>query len=235
MHHLPPNLLLYSLRLANLVDFNGHLWYNVSMKKFSDYIQESATFGDGTLTIFDIDETMFHTTAAIAVVKAGKVVRHLSNKEFNMYTLQKGEHFDFDEFRSAAKFAESKPIARMIAKARAISSGIVDKPSSRIIILTARADFDDREKFLDVFRGQGLDMSKIRVERAGNITSDHDVATKKYIIIHNYLNTKMFSKVRLFDDSMDNLRVFLKLKTLFPTVKFEAYFANPDGSIKTVK
>lgn len=205
------------------------------MIKFQDYLQEQATFGDGSLTIFDIDDTLFHTTAMIKVVKNGKEIKKLTNQEFNTYTLQPGEQFDFSEFRSAEKFAESKPISRMIAKAKAISHGIALKPQSKVVIVTARANFDDKEKFLDVFRKQGLDMNKIRVERAGNIQGDHDVAAKKYIIIHNYLNTKQFSKVRLFDDSMANLKTFLKLQSVFPTVKFEAYFANADGSIKTVK
>ena len=204
----------------------------ITLKRF---IQESATFKDGSLTIFDIDETLFHTYAQIAVVANGKVVRKLTNSEFNTYQLKPGEKFDFSEFRSADKFAESTPIPRMIAKAKAIANGIATKPNSRVIILTARADFDNKEKFLDVFRKQGLDMSKIRVERAGNIESDHDVATKKYMIIHTYLNTRQFSKVRLFDDSMANLKVFLQLKRQFPTVKFEAYYAMPNGSIKTIR
>lgn len=205
------------------------------MKSFAEFLKEQATLGDGSLTIFDIDETLFHTTAQIAVMKDGKVLKRLSNSEFNTYMLKPGESFDFSEFRSSEKFAESKPISRMINKAKAISQGIAQKPLSRIIILTARADFDNKERFLDVFRNHGLDMSKIRVERAGNIVTDHDVATKKYIIIYNYLNTKQFSKVRLFDDSVENLKTFLKLRSRFPAVKFEAYFAKPDGSIKTIK
>lgn len=187
------------------------------------------------MTIFDIDETLFHTYAKIAVVKNGKIIKRLSNSEFNTYHLGKDESFDFSEFRSAEKFAESKPIGKMIAKAKAIARGIAIKPQSRIVIITARANFDNKEKFLDVFRAQGLDMNKIRVERAGNIEDDIDVAAKKYIIIRNYLNTKQYRKVRLFDDSMANLKTFLKLRQEFPLIKFEAYFANPDGSIKTVK
>jgi hypothetical protein len=205
------------------------------MKKFSDFRQEQSSLGEGSLTIFDIDETLFHTYAKIAVVKNGKIIKRLSNSEFNTYHLGKDESFEFSEFRSAEKFAESKPIGRMIAKAKAIARGIAIKPQSRIVIITARANFDNKEKFLDVFRAQGLDMSKIRVERAGNIEDDIDVAAKKYIIIRNYLNTKQYRKVRLFDDSMANLKTFLKLRQEFPLIKFEAYFANPDGSIKTVK
>jgi glutaredoxin-related protein len=73
------------------------------------------------------------------------------------------------------------------------------------------------------------------VERAGKIPGDMLPAHKKFIIIHNYLKAGQFSRVRLFDDSMTNLKVFLQLRDRFPDIKFEAYFANKDGSIRTVK
>jgi glutaredoxin-related protein len=44
-----------------------------------------------------------------------------------------------------------------------------------------------------------------------------------------------FARVRLFDDSMTNLKEFLKMKQEFPQISFEAYFANPDGSVRTIK
>ena len=56
------------------------------------------------LTIFDIDDTLFRTTAQIKVVKDGREIRSLNNQEFNTYKLQDGESFDFGEFRNAEKF-----------------------------------------------------------------------------------------------------------------------------------
>ena len=47
------------------------------------------------LTIFDIDDTLFRTTAQIKVVKDGKFIRSLNNQEFNTYQLKTGESFDF--------------------------------------------------------------------------------------------------------------------------------------------
>lgn len=205
------------------------------MIRFNEYLKEQTQYKDGGLTIFDIDETLFHTTAMISVVKDGKVINRLTNSQFNTYQLKPGESFDYSEFRSAEKFAESKPIARMLEKAKAIVNNVSNNPLSKVVIITARANFDNKEKFLNVFRGHGLDMNKVRVERAGNIGDVEDIAAKKYVIIYNYLNTKQYSRVRLFDDSMANLRMFLKLKTHFPGVSFEAYFAKPDGSVKLVK
>lgn len=204
------------------------------MKRFSEYIKEETM--TGSLTIFDIDDTLFHTTAQIAVKKDGKVIRKLTNNEFNTYTLKVGEEFDFSEFRDAHKFYhESKPIQRMMAKAKAILANSVKNPNSKVVIITARANFDDKDKFLATFRKYGFDIDKVRVERAGNIEGEIIPAFKKAIIIRNYLNTKQYSKVRLFDDSMSNLKEFLRLKTEFDNVTFEAFFANPDGSIRTIK
>jgi len=205
------------------------------MLKFNEYLEEQTQFKDGGLTIFDIDDTLFHTTAMIAVTKDGKVIKKLSNQEYNTYTLKPGEDFDYSEFRSAKKFHESKPISKMISKAQAIIRNSESNPLSKVVVITARANFDDKNTFLQMFQKHGIDTNKVRIERAGNIGDVHDVAAKKYVIIYNYLNTKQFSRVRLFDDSMANLRTFLKLQSTFPAVKFEAYFAKPDGRVTNVK
>jgi hypothetical protein len=197
---------------------------------------EAAQYQDGGLTIFDIDETLFHTTAQIGVLKEGKLVKKLSNTEFNNYKLQPGESYDYKEFSDSEKFyKESQPVRKMMDKARAIVRNVERHPKSKVVIITARNNFNDKKRFLDTFRKHGFAIDKVRVERAGRIEGEFIPAFKKAIIIRNYLRTKQFSRVRLFDDSMSNLKEFLKLKKEFPMVSFEAFYANPDGSIKTIK
>lgn len=201
---------------------------------FKEYVENG--FKDGGLTIFDIDDTLFHTTATINVKKDGKVIKSLTNQEFNTYKLGKGEEFDFAEFKNAEKFAkESRPIGKMLEKAKAIIAHSEKTPNSKVVIITARDDFDDKEKFLDTFRKHGIDIDKVRVERAGKIKSIESPDIKKYVIIHNMLNTKEFSRVRLFDDSITNLKTFLKLKETFPSIQFKAFFVKADGTLKQVK
>ena len=196
---------------------------------------ESA-FKDGGLTIFDIDDTLFNTTAKVAVVKNGRVAKQLTSQQFNSYQLNVGEKFDFSQFADSDKFfRESTPISKMFNKAKAIVRNVQNKPNSRVVIITARNNFQDKNKFLATFRKYGFDIDKVKIERAGRIEGEMIPAFKKAIIIRNYLNTKEFSRVRLFDDSMSNLREFLKLKKEFPNVMFEAFFANPDGSVRTIK
>ena len=183
------------------------------------------------LTIFDIDDTLFHTTAQIKVMKDGREVRSLTNQEFNVYKLQPGESFDFGEFKNAEKFnRESVPIGPMIAKLKAILNNAGD---STVIMLTARSDFDNKELFLDTFKRYGIDMSKIHVHRSGSLGLPS--AEGKAVWIRKYLDTGKYGRVRLYDDAMSNLKMLIGLRQEYPNVQFFPYFVTPEGSIRTVK
>lgn len=190
--------------------------------------------GTGTLTIFDIDETLFHTKAMVKVVKEGLVVRVLDNQEFNTYERKPGEVYDFGQFKNAEYFRKtSVPVVRMIEKAKAIVKA-KKNPHSRAIICTARADFDDKEMFLRTFRDHGLPIDQMHVERAGNLGLNTSAEAKK-VVFRKYLNTRNYIKTRLYDDAMSNLKAFLELKNEYPNVEFEAWFVNPDGTVKRIK
>jgi predicted chitinase len=202
--------------------------------KILEVISEKNASPSGSmgLTIFDIDDTLFHTTAQIKVIKDGKVVKTLTNQEFNNYQLQPEEEFDFGEFRNAEKFAkESEPIKPMINTLKRI----LDRASNtKVIMLTARADFDDKDTFLNTFEKYGIDMSRIHVHRAGNLPGDDPPAIKKAVWVRKYLNTGKYNRVNLIDDSMSNLTVFKSLQSEYPQVDFDAYFVKPSGSIDVV-
>ena len=199
------------------------------MLKFKEFTKE------GYLTIFDIDDTLFHTTAQIIIRKSGKAIKKLTSAEFNHYKLGPGESADFSEFEDAEKFnKESTPITKMFNKAKALLADTKKHPNNKVIIVTARPNLDDRDTFLKTFKKYGLDIDKVRVERAGKISASN-APQSKAIIIYNYLKTGQFNKVRLFDDSINNLKEFLKLEKHFPDIKFTAWHAHTDGTVKQVK
>ncbi len=201
------------------------------MKNFITYLEEAQGKG---LTIFDIDETMFITKAKVKVVKNGKVIKKLDNQEFNTYKKKPGEDYDFGEFKNAEVFNRtSTPIARMINKVKVILKNAT-KAGSKVIIVTARPNFDNKKIFLDTFRKQGIDIDKIYVERAGNLGSG-PAADNKRVIFKKYLNQKIYKRIRLFDDARSNLKVFLSLQKDYPDVSFEAFLAKPNGSVSRVR
>ena len=202
------------------------------MENFLKYLEEATGKG---LTMFDVDETMFKTKAKVKVVnKNGKVVKKLDNQQFNLYKKKAGEEYDFGEFKNAEVFNRtSTPIARMINKVKVILRNAVRK-GSKVIIVTARPNFDDKELFLDTFRNQGIDIDKIYVERAGNLGGG-PAADNKKVIFRKYLDQKIYKRIRLFDDAKSNLKAFLSLQKDYPDVSFEAFLAKPNGSVSRVR
>ena len=71
------------------------------MLSLSDYIAREFTV-NGTrstrIILFDVDDTLIHTTAQIGILKNGKYIKKITNSEFNEYILKPGEKFDYSEF-----------------------------------------------------------------------------------------------------------------------------------------
>jgi hypothetical protein len=206
-----------------------------SFKQF--YTESVHKRGLGSLTIFDIDDTLFHTTAKVGVVdKNGNKTKDLSNSEFNTYSWKEGERPDFSEFSDADKFnKESAPIPSMVKKIKGILRNVHKNPRSKVIIITARKDFDNKEVFLNTFRRQGINIDMVHVERAGNIKAPGlSIAEKKAVIVREYLDTKQFDVARLYDDAQANIAVFVQLGEEYPEVNFEGYWVDSEGKAHKV-
>jgi GNAT superfamily N-acetyltransferase len=181
--------------------------------------------GSGKLVIFDIDDTLVNTDTRVNVVQDGRVIKQLNSHDFTHYKLGPGETFDFGEFKDAREFyTKARPIPGMIKQLKHdIATG------NRVIMLTARSDFNDRDVFLDTFRRFGIDMDKVHVYRAGNLTIKAATEEKKKIILKHLLGKEHFDKLIMYDDSVPNLNAFLSLKQDYPYSKFYAWHVDPNG------
>ena len=182
-------------------------------------------FANSKLVIFDIDDTLVNTDTKVNVVRDGKVTKQLNSHDFTHYQLQPGEEFDFGAFRDAREFyTQARPIPGMIRQLKQdIATG------NRVIMLTARADFNDREVFLDTFRQYGIDMDQVHVYRAGNLNVKTATEEKKKIILKHLLGRTHYDKVIMYDDSVPNLNAFLSLRQDFPWSRFYAWHVDPSG------
>ena len=177
------------------------------------------------LVIFDIDDTLVHTQTKVNVVKDGQVAKELNSHDFTHYKLQPGEQFDFENFRNAHDFFHnSKPIIPMMNQLKHdIATG------NKVVMVTARADFDDRELFLDTFRKYGVDIDRVHVYRAGNMTGKMQTEEKKKIIIRKLLDQGQYTKAIMYDDAVPNLDSFVELKDEYPRTKFYAWHVSLEG------
>jgi len=223
------------------------------MSRFNKYLNElSSEYGAG-ITFVDVDDTIFKTFAKIYVIFNGVVVKKLSNQEFNTYTLKDGEEFDFREFRDAKTFRKTSiPIDKTIKRIKRMFLNI-KKRDSKIILLTARSDFDDKNEFLNTFRDYGIPIDNMYVERAGN--KEGIIAELKKKIILKYLSTGLYRRVRLIDDDMANIKGFLSIeksipndiinkvkekyginkKENIPVIEFFGLLVQANGSLKRIK
>lgn len=201
------------------------------MLRFNEFLTE----GNKGLTIFDIDDTMFVSKARVIVKnKNNTTEKPLTPQEFNNYKLGKDEYFDYGEFRSSKIFYQTAtPIARMVAKAKAIIKNATAK-GSKVIVVTARSDMDDKDLFIKTFEAHGIPMKNVYIERAGNMSGKNSAANKS-IIFRKYLKTDEYARVRLFDDHKENLDALLDLKREFPNIEMFAYLANKNGNVKRIK
>jgi len=176
------------------------------------------------LVIFDIDDTLVHTQTKVHVVKDGETIKSLNSHDFTHYKLQPGESFDFGDFRNAREFFEkSRPIIPMMNQLkRDIATG------NKVVMVTARADFDDKELFLDTFRKYGVDIDKVHVYRAGN-SKQGTTEERKKAIIKNLLDKDNFSKAIMYDDAKPNLHSFIELKQDYPDTRFYAWHVSLEG------
>lgn len=182
-------------------------------------------FSNSKLVIFDIDDTLVNTDTRVNVVKDGRVIHQLNSHEFTNYKLQPGEEFDFGAFRDAREFlAKARPIPGMIRQLKHdIATG------NKVIMVTARADFDDRDIFLDTFRRLGIDIDRVHVYRAGNLAVKAATEEKKKIILKHLLGKEHYDKVIMYDDSVPNLDAFLSLKQDYPWSRFYAWHVDHNG------
>lgn len=226
------------------------------MTRYKNFINElSSIYGKG-ITFIDIDETIFRTFAKIYVIdKETKEIKlKLNNQEFNTYKLKDDEEFDFREFENAKIFNETSiPIEKTINRIKRMFQNI-DKRGSKVILLTARSDFDDKETFLDTFRKIGIPIDSIYVERVGNFGANpaiykniiraygmpKSIADSKEKVIMNYISTGEYRRVRLVDDNLDNLKQFLKIeknisKSIVQKVKTIHKIVDDNESIKPIE
>lgn len=189
------------------------------MLSFSNFLAEGL---NRKLTIFDMDETLLaHDPKHLKVHvrdNQGKLLKSLTNQEFNKYKLKPGEHFDFKDFRSAKVLGQSAhPIKPMINRLNQLK-----RRGFKTEIVTARADLDDKHKVKKHLKRFGIDIKTTHLRRAGNIegTSTGD---RKRKVISDQIKKHKYNEVHLYDDDLGNHKHFAKLKQDHPGVKLVSH------------
>lgn len=187
----------------------------------------------GTLTIFDVDDTLFRTKAITRVLVNGMPLYSLTDSELNSHTLKHHEEYDYSQYYDANFFrVTADPIERMVEKARLIVKA-KDNPDSRAIIVTARPWLDDMPLFIQTFHDHGIDIDEVDFHCVGDDYTCNTAEAKKKIF-RLYLSRGNYNATRIYEDNILNIEGFLELKQEYPDVSFEAFRVLEDGIIMEV-
>lgn len=188
------------------------------------------------LHVFDIDDTLLKTTARVGIKnEQGEIVEVITPGAFNNRALKPGESYDFTEFKSADKFFhESTTIPNMLLTFQRVAGKVRNNlvPGSRVILNTARGDFDNLEKFFATFKKHGIEIADEDVKLAGDVPGNLSTAENKLVIIREYIEREDFRSVYMYDDNEKNLAHFLGLGSDYPNINFRAYCISDSGAMR---
>lgn len=180
------------------------------MLSLSEYLFKEFTVNgskSNRIILFDVDDTLIHTTAKICVLKRNKIVKKLTNSEFNEYTLKHGETFDFSEF--------DDPVILNNELLTKYWKTLINeyKKGTHIGIITARGDCD---MIFNFFKKKGIEIKKELIFAVGDpkLQLTGTVAQKKSTIISKLIWLG-YRTLIFFDDNETNLKFAKRLENKY--------------------
>ena len=155
--------------------------------------------------VFDFDDTLAMTDACVLVIglvdhsgslgyrdMRRKIVKRLTPAEFNTYELQKGEEFDFSQFKNPEFILNGKP-TKLIELAQEIY-----REGHNLFILTARSNSiaDAIQEFLNQF---GIEATAVHC--VGD--SGSDISRNKRKVLLTIMES--YDKIYFYDDDTANV------------------------------
>lgn len=193
-----------------------HVYYieykTSNMQSLSSYLRTHNQFTVGGTTsdkllIFDVDDTLIHTTASILVMKGDKPIKKLTNAEYNDYRLKPGEWFDYSEFDDPKILRKETFTKYWDTLKREYAKG------THISILTARSIGSEIREF---FLHNGIDIKPQLVFAVGDpkLGLTGSVQDRKAKIIGD-LALLGYKTIVFFDDNEGNLQTAKALEKKF--------------------
>lgn len=187
------------------------------MQSLSSYLKSRTTefTAGGTrskkVLIFDLDDTIINTSANIKVLKNGREIKTISNKDFNNYILKPGESFDFTEFNDREILSKETFTKYWRTLKREYLRGV------HICILTARNDCDMiRDFFLQ--NGINIKLALIIAVNDPRLGLNGNIHERKAQSIQ-YLHKLGYDTMIFFDDNKENLEAAKALEKSITDIK----------------
>lgn len=173
-------------------------------ESLSSYLKNSIHGNQSTrILLFDVDDTLIHTSAQIWIRSRDGSERSISNQEFNDYKAKPGEEFDFREFNSQKILDNDIPTKYLNTLKKEYAKG------THIGIITARSDCSLIKKFL-LKKGISIKTELIFAVNDPQLGLEGSIQEKKAQIIDHLIKAG-YETLVFFDDNEGNLEAAKRL------------------------
>jgi len=172
-----------------------------------------------TLSIFDFDDTLVFSGAAVHITHKGGAVESLESHEFATYKEQPGDQFDYSEFDIYPPGGQiiKKTFNRMLET-------ISNNGPENVIVLSARSNPQPMQQFLS---DHGLSAN---IEIVG-VGSSNPI--DKASFIKNKLKGGDWQHVEVFEDSMANINAIGNMLTSdYPHISYTKNHIQTEGILR---
>ena len=169
--------------------------------------------------IFDFDDTLVFSGAAVHVTHSDGKKESLESHEFATYVEQPGDQFDFSEFDVYP------PDGKIIHKTfQTLQSAIQAHGPDSVVVLSARGKDQPMRQFLN---DHGLS-NNIEVVGVGDANP-----TAKVRFVDQKLASNMFDEVILYEDSLANINaIHGMIKEKYPGVTFTSHHVQAESLLR---
>jgi len=171
------------------------------------------------LYIFDFDDTLVFSGAAVHVTHGDGTKESLESHEFATYVEEPGDEFDFSEFDTYP------PDGQLIQKTfKAMQGAIASSGVGSVVVLSARGEAGPMKQFL-TDNGLSADIEIVGVQ-------DSNPAAKVRFVDQK-LSTGDFDEVVVYEDSMANINALRALVTdKYPIVVFQSHHVQAESLLR---
>ena len=173
-------------------------------ESLSTYLKNSIRGNQSTrILLFDVDDTLIHTSAQIWIKSPDGSEHSISNQEFNDYKAKPGEEFDFREFNSQKILDNDIPTKYLNTLKKEYAKG------THIGIITARSDCSLIKKFL-LKKGIDIKTELVFAVNDPQLGLEGSIQEKKAQIIDHLIKAG-YETLVFFDDNEGNLEAAKRL------------------------
>ena len=173
-------------------------------ESLSSYLSNSIKGNQSTrILLFDVDDTLIHTSAQIWIKSSEGSERSISNQEFNDYKIKPGEELDFREFNSQKILDNDIPTKYLNTLKKEYAKG------THIGIITARSDCSLIKRFL-LKKGISIKTELIFAINDPQLGLEGSIQERKAQIIDHLIKSG-YETLVFFDDNEGNLEAAKQL------------------------